>query len=421
MVRPLVTTTTSSRSCALEQRVGRSASGRGADVEQHAVCPARRARRPRRRCALLRRRQPTARLLERGLAPGAVDRGTAPPCTRDERPVAASASRSVRTVTSETPSSAPARRPGRSPRRRQPRCGRAELPSSARGVRGRRRHAPSCLRCFHLLRNAKSRLASAGLDYPRARGVRHRAGIVKRATVLADGRELIYFDDADTTLAARARGRRPRARPAARRPRTMRQDVAHRRVGLDRRRPPEPRVPAAGRARPARPGDARRTRPRSPTSTTSPCSRTARRRSAPPARGRRRAARLDDLARARPRPHPHLGRPLRGRLLQPRARRLVRDLTDSRARTVVEAWADRTAALSALPGIAAGLPVREPRRGHRRHPAPPARPDLRLPLRHPAHARACSRRSTRYGPDLFADILDFERAGRARRARRAST
>ena len=50
------------------------------------------------------------------------------------------------------------------------------------------------------------------------------ARIVKRTTVLADGRELIYFDDADTTLgpdrAVDARILDPRP-PAA----TMRQDV----------------------------------------------------------------------------------------------------------------------------------------------------------------------------------------------------
>ena len=63
-------------------------------------------------------------------------------------------------------------------------------------------------------------------------------------------------------------------------------------------------------------------------------------------------------------------------------------LTPRRARTVIEAWADRTAALSALPGGRAGVLLREPRRGDRRHPAPPARADLRLPVRHAAHPPA---------------------------------
>ena len=95
---------------------------------------------------------------------------------------------------------------------------------------------------------------------------------------------------------------------------------------------------------------------------------------------------LDDRA-ARPRAHPPVGRPLRGRLLQPRARGLVRH-----ARRVARPHRDRgvgrphRGALGAA-GHRAGLPVREPRRGDRRDAAPPARPDLRLPLRH-ARARS---------------------------------
>ena len=59
-----------------------------------------------------------------------------------------------------------------------------------------------------------------------------------------------------------------------------------------------------------------------------------------------------------------------------------KDLTAQRVRTVLDAFTDRTAELSRLPGVRAGLLLREPRRGDRRHPAPPARPDLRLPLCH---------------------------------------
>ena len=70
-----------------------------------------------------------------------------------------------------------------------------------------------------------------------------------RAHVLADGRELIYFDDADTTLRARAEARhcatldpRPEtANDASRR-------SADGRMGLDRGVTAEPRVPPAGRA-----------------------------------------------------------------------------------------------------------------------------------------------------------------------------
>ena len=49
------------------------------------------------------------------------------------------------------------------------------------------------------------------------------AGITKRVTRLSDGRELIYFDDADTSLPP---GRAPDTRPPASRPAlpTLRQD-----------------------------------------------------------------------------------------------------------------------------------------------------------------------------------------------------
>ena len=67
----------------------------------------------------------------------------------------------------------------------------------------------------------------------------------------------------------------------------------------------------------------------------------------------------------------------------------------------------------------AGVPVREPRRGDRRHARPPARADLRLPLRHAAHA-APARRDRPRGPDLFARILEFEQdSERVHPARRA--
>ena len=58
---------------------------------------------------------------------------------------------------------------------------------------------------------------------------------------------------------------------------------------------------------------------------------------------------------------------------------------------VLDAWADRTAELAALPRRRAGVLLREPRRGDRRHAQPPARPDLRLPVRHPAHPRDARR------------------------------
>ena len=61
----------------------------------------------------------------------------------------------------------------------------------------------------------------------------------------------------------------------------------------------------------------------------------------------------------------------------------------------------------------AGVPVREPGRGDRRHPAPPARPDLRLPVRDAADARHAGRRpaptGSATGGNLFATSLAAER------------
>ncbi len=54
--------------------------------------------------------------------------------------------------------------------------------------------------------------------------------------------------------------------------------------------------------------------------------------------------------------------------------------SSTRGRTAPPRWAPSRGG--------AGLLLREPRPGDRRHPAPPARPDLRLPVRDAAHARA---------------------------------
>ena len=109
-------------------------------------------------------------------------------------------------------------------------------------------------------------------------------------------------------------------------------------------------------------------------------------------------------------------------------------LEPHRARTVVEAWADRTAELSALPGIRQVFPFENRGReiGVTLHP--PARPDLRLPVRaaalraapaaggrapvrhrrQPARRRA-GRRAPRRHPDRARRrALDGVRAGRRR-------
>ncbi len=94
------------------------------------------------------------------------------------------------------------------------------------------------------------------------------------------------------------------------------------------------------------------TRPRCRRSTTSPCSRTAPRRSA-----RRSAAPPNAPADSTTSPSSGLGRTRTsvGRCevvcFSPEHEGSFGTQTPSRARTVIEAWADRTAALSALPGV----------------------------------------------------------------------
>lgn len=84
--------------------------------------------------------------------------------------------------------------------------------------------------------------------------------------------------------------------------------------------------------------------------------------------------------------------------------------TTTRARTVIEAWADRTAALSALPGIQQVFPFEN--RGE----------EIGVTLHHPhgqiyAYPYITPRTSTllasidREGPDLFERIIAFETAG----------
>ncbi len=85
-------------------------------------------------------------------------------------------------------------------------------------------------------------------------------------------------------------------------------------------------------------------------------------------------------------------------------------LTESRARTVIEAWAHRTAELSALPGVQQVFPFEN--RGEA----------IGVTLHHPhgqiyAYPYITPRTQTlirsleKVGPDLFARILDFEQAG----------
>ncbi|MFI5719415.1 galactose-1-phosphate uridylyltransferase [Nocardia sp. NPDC051750] len=237
--------------------------------------------------------------------------------------------------------------------------------------------------------------------------------IVKRSATLADGRELIYYDDADTRLGPE---RRIDTRPLEPRPPTavMRQDVltgewisiaAARQsrvvlppANLDPLAPQTPdnpseipdmydvavfenRSPSFG---PALPGDIT---------------------GDPPA-----PAGLGDIT--------GLGfdreRVAVGRCevvcFSPEHEGAFGDLTPSRARTVIEAWADRTAVLSALPGIeqvfvfenrgkAIGVTLPHP---HGQIYA--------YPYVTPRTTRVLES-ARRLGPDLFQRILDSERAG----------
>ncbi len=250
------------------------------------------------------------------------------------------------------------------------------------------------------------------------------AGVVKRSTRLADGRELIYFDDPDTTLgpdrAVDARVLDPRPETA-----TMRQDIltgdwisvaAARQnraflppAELDPLAPQtatnpseisstydvavfENRSPSFGPALAEATGGHTGTEPGdAPVATDPP-------------RG------LEDLA------HLGLGRTRTsvGRCevvcFSPERAGSFGTQSITRARTVIEAWADRTAALSQLPGIQQVFPFEN--RGEA----------IGVTLHHPhgqiyAYPYITPRTQRlldsvdRTAPDLFARILEFEQNG----------
>jgi len=231
--------------------------------------------------------------------------------------------------------------------------------------------------------------------------------ITKREHRLADGRDLIYYDDADTALAPE-RGpdlREPTPRPATA---TMRQDpltgewisvaaARQNRVFL----PPAELDPLA----PATPGNLSEVPSRYDVAVfenkspsfgpllTDPDAPTG----------------LDDLSTI------GLGRTRTsvGRCevvcFSPESTGSFGSLTPSRARTVIEAWADRTAVLSALPGVRQVFPFEN--RGEA----------IGVTLHHPhgqiyaypyvtPRTAALIRSLDAYGPTLFADILERERA-----------
>lgn len=242
------------------------------------------------------------------------------------------------------------------------------------------------------------------------------AGVVKRTTRLADGRELIYFDDPGTTLGPE---RAVDARPLDPRPATatMRQDVltgdwisvaAARQnraflppAELD---PLAPQTPTNPSEVPSR-YDVAVFENRSPSFGPALAEATG---DAPAASDPPRG--LDDLE------HLGLGRTRTsvGRCevvcFSPDHEGSFGTQSVTRARTVIEAWADRTAALSALPGVEQVFPFEN--RGEA----------IGVTLHHP-HGQIYSYpyvtpRTTRMldaidrtAPDLFQRILEFERDG----------
>jgi UDPglucose--hexose-1-phosphate uridylyltransferase len=235
------------------------------------------------------------------------------------------------------------------------------------------------------------------------------AKITKRVHALADGRELIYFDDSDTKLPP---DRGPDLRELGARPPTaeMRQDpltgewisIAAQRqnrvvmpsAGLDPLAPQSPgnpseipaeydvavfenRSPAFGPGLPA---------PGSPEAD---------------------LARLDDVGLERA--VPAFGR-CEVVCFSSAPEGAFGSVNRSRARTVIEAWADRTAALSSLPGIAQ-VYIFENRGA-----------EIGVTLQHPhgqiyaypyvtPRSRQLLAQIDAYGPSLLADVLESERAG----------
>ncbi len=232
--------------------------------------------------------------------------------------------------------------------------------------------------------------------------------IVKRATTLADGRELIYFDDADTTLgpdrAVDMRTLDPRPASA-----TMRQDVLTGEwVSIAAARQNRVFLPSADRD-PLAPQT-----PENPSEVPSVYDVAVFENRSPafgPALGGASGAPrgLDDLAELGfGRTRTSIGR-CEVVCFSPEHEGSFGTQTPSRARTVIEAWADRTAALSALPGVQQVFPFEN--RGE----------EIGVTLHHPhgqiyAYPYITPRtlatlRSIDVGaPDLFARILDFERA-----------
>ena len=227
-------------------------------------------------------------------------------------------------------------------------------------------------------------------------------GVIRRATRMADGRELIYFDDADTTLPAERRvdERTLDPRPATA---TMRQDVLtgdwisvaanrNNRVFL----PPANLDPLAPQT-PDNPSEIPSLYDVVVFENKSPSF-------GPDSDGPLAAAGRDFERTA----------PATGRCevvcFSPESTGSLGTQSVSRIRTVIEAWADRTRALSALPGVAQVFPFEN--RGEA----------IGVTLGHPhgqiyaypfvtPRTRSALEAIAELGPDLFARILEREQAG----------
>jgi UDPglucose--hexose-1-phosphate uridylyltransferase len=241
------------------------------------------------------------------------------------------------------------------------------------------------------------------------------AGVVKRSTRLADGRELVYFDDPGTTLGP---DRSVDARELAPRPETatMRLDVLTGdwiSIAANRQNraflPPAELDPLAPQT-PTNPSEIPSRYDVAVFENKSPSFGPALARATDdvpaavdPPRG------LDDLAEyGLGRTRTSVGR-TEVVCFSPEHSGSFGTQTVTRARTVIEAWADRTAALSALPGIEQVFPFEN--RGR----------EIGVTLPHPhgqiyAYPYVTPRTQRlltaleRTGPDLFDRILEFESA-----------
>ena len=224
--------------------------------------------------------------------------------------------------------------------------------------------------------------------------------ITKREHVLSDGRQIIYFDDADTVLSP---DRKPDERPAAPRPptATMRQDVltgewiSIASARQDRAFLPPAELDPLAPASPTNPSEVPDMYDVAVFENKSP--------SFGPELGQ-----VDVSGVGFERTQPSIGR-CEVVCFSPAHEGSFGSLTPSRARTVIEAWADRTAVLGAMDGVAQVFPFEN--RGEA----------IGVTLQHPhgqiyaypyvtPRTRRVIESIEQVGPDLFQRILDTERA-----------